>query len=344
MQCSKDSAPSDRNPDMSTAFPLTEKDRIQVGKPLPFSVFGADGKLLLAAGRVIESDRMREMLLRIGRYRGSLGLDDDSGGGGGGGGGLARGKRDAREAEKEEAPAGPPPTPLERMRKEFDGNADARRLTLSIARTEADKASTVQLLGAYSGTVVVAAPVNPDGSLVPVQLGQSWICRTFQMISAFRFVGVVVKVAFDPFPHVCLKLQKEIEQRRVRTSPRARTSLTGELHVPDAMPCYVADLSATGARVAIDYPLALAKGSTVKLAFSIPMIPTKRELSLEATIINALGASDTRFPEVSFYGIHFKSTSEIEALALLAYVNGELVSEANSLWQLLTSVSVPAKA
>ncbi len=203
------------------------------------------------------------------------------------------------------------------MRKEFDGNADARRLTLSIARTEADKASTVQLLGAYSGTVVVAAPVNPDGSLVPVQLGQSWICRTFQMISAFRFVGVVVKVAFDPFPHVCLKLQKEIEQRRVRTSPRARTSLTGELHVPDAMPCYVADLSATGARVAIDYPLALAKGSTVKLAFSIPMIPTKRELSLEATIINALGASDTRFPEVSFYGIHFKSTSEIEALALL---------------------------
>ncbi len=98
VQCSKDSAPSDRNPDMSTAFPLTEKDRIQVGKPLPFSVFGADGKLLLAAGRVIESDRMREMLLRIGRYRGPLGLDDDSGGGGGGG--LARGKRDAREAEK----------------------------------------------------------------------------------------------------------------------------------------------------------------------------------------------------------------------------------------------------
>src|SRR4051794_26868409 len=118
-------------PGMSTAFPFTEKDRIQVGKPLPFSVFGADGKLLLAAGRVIESERLREMLLRIGKYRGSLGLDDDSSGGGAGGG-MGRGKRDAREAEKEEAPAGPPPTPLERMRKEFDGNPDARRLTLSI--------------------------------------------------------------------------------------------------------------------------------------------------------------------------------------------------------------------
>jgi hypothetical protein len=341
VQCAKDWPGTTEIEGMSTAIPLTEKDRIQVGQPLPFSVFGADGKLLLAAGRVIESERMREMLMRIGRYRGSLGLEDDAGGGPGGG--LSRGKRDAREAEKEEAPAGPPPTPLERMRKEFDGNPDARRLTLSIARTEADKAHTVQLLGAYAGTVVVAAPVNPDGSIVPVQLGQSWVCRTFQMISAFRFAGVVVKVAFDPFPHVCLKLQKDVEQRRVRMSPRARTSLAGELHIPDAMPCYVADLSATGARVAIDYPLALAKGSTVKLAFAMPMLPKKRELSLEATIVNALGASDTRFPEVSFYGIQFKSTSEIESLALLAYVNGELVSEANSLWQMLSSLAPAAK-
>ncbi len=336
-------ARNDRNRGNEHRHPLTEKDRIQVGQPLPFSVFGADGKLLLAAGRVIESERMREMLMRIGRYRGSLGLEDDAGGGPGGG--LSRGKRDAREAEKEEAPAGPPPTPLERMRKEFDGNPDARRLTLSIARTEADKAHTVQLLGAYAGTVVVTAPVNPDGSIVPVQLGQSWVCRTFQMISAFRFAGVVVKVAFDPFPHVCLKLQKDVEQRRVRMSPRARTSLAGELHIPDAMSCYVADLSATGARVAIDYPLALAKGSTVKLAFAMPMLLEEgASSSLEATIINALGASDTPFPR-SFVLRHSVQVGdfEIESLALLAYVNGELVSEANSLWQMLSSLAPAAK-
>jgi hypothetical protein len=319
---------------MSTAFPLTEKDRIQVGKPLPFSIFSADGKLLLAAGRVVESDRLRDMLTRIGRYRGSMELDSA---GSGGAGGLSRGKRDAREAAEEEAPPGPPPTPLERMRKEYDASGESRRLTLTMARSEADKAHVVQLLGAHAQSVIVTAPVNPDGSLVPVQQGQQWLCRTFQVITAFRFTATALKVAFDPFPHVCLKLQKDAERRQVRNAARAKTSLNGELHAPDAMPCYVADLSATGARIAVDYPLALERGSTVRFALSIPMLASKRDLSLEATIVNALGASDPRFPEVSFYGIQFKAPTELDSLALHAFVNGELVAEANSLWQMLSA-------
>jgi hypothetical protein len=322
---------------MSTDFPLTETDRIQVGKPLPFSIFSADGKLLLAAGRVVESERLREMLTSNGRYRGSTSSDDV--GSGGGGGGLSRGNRDAREPLEEEAPPGPPPTPLERMRKDYDANGNAQRLVVSIARTEADKAHTVQLLGAHAQTVMVTAPVNPDGSLVPVQPGQTWVCRTFQMISAFRFSTVVVKVAFDPFPHLCLKLQKDVEQRRVRNAPRARVSLSGELHASDAMPCLVADLSASGARVAVDYPLALQRGSAVRLAIQIPMLAAQREMSLEATILNALGPSDKRYPEVSFYGIQFKAPTELESLALHAFVNGELICESNSLWQTLTASS-----
>ncbi len=118
---------------------------------------------------------------------------------------------------------------------------------------------------------------------------------------------------FDPFAHVCLKLQKDADQRRVRQAARAKTSLNGELHAPDAMPCYVADLSATGARIAVDYPLALQRGSSARLALSIPMLATKRDLSLEATIVNALGVSDPRFPEVSFYGIQFKAPTELDS-------------------------------
>jgi hypothetical protein len=323
---------------MSKDFSLTETDRIQVGKPLPFSVFSAEGKLLLAAGRVVESERLRDMLTSNGRYRGSISLSDS--GSGGGGGGLSRGKRDAREAPpEEELPPGPPPTPLERMRKDYDASGAGPRLVVSIARTEADKAHTVQLLGAHAQTVMVTAPINPDGSLVPVQLGQSWVCRTFQMISAFRFGAVAVKVAFDPFPHLCLKLNKDVEQRRVRNAPRAKVSLSGELHAQDAMPCLVADLSATGARVAIDYPLALERGSAVRLAISIPMLASKRDLSLEATILNALGASDPRYPEVSFYGIQFKAPTELDSLALHAFVNGELIAESNGLWHTLSTAS-----
>src|SRR5690349_7883720 len=46
-----------------------ERDRIEVGKPLPFSVFTAEGKLLLAAGQVVASERLRELLLKTGQSR-----------------------------------------------------------------------------------------------------------------------------------------------------------------------------------------------------------------------------------------------------------------------------------
>src|SRR5690242_2571980 len=45
-----------------------DNDRIVVGKPLPFSIFTADGKLLLAQGRIVESERLRDMLVRNGHH------------------------------------------------------------------------------------------------------------------------------------------------------------------------------------------------------------------------------------------------------------------------------------
>ena len=53
------------------------------------------------------------------------------------------------------------------MRKDYDASGDGLRPTITIARTEADKAYTVQLLGAHAQIVMVTAPINPDGSLVP---------------------------------------------------------------------------------------------------------------------------------------------------------------------------------
>src|SRR5687768_12218205 len=55
---------------MSSGIPLAQQDEIVVGKPLPFPIFTADGKLLLAAGRVVESERLRGMLIASGHARG----------------------------------------------------------------------------------------------------------------------------------------------------------------------------------------------------------------------------------------------------------------------------------
>lgn len=46
-----------------------DRERIVVGQPLPFSIFSAEGSLLLAAGRVVESGRARDVLLDNGSCR-----------------------------------------------------------------------------------------------------------------------------------------------------------------------------------------------------------------------------------------------------------------------------------
>jgi hypothetical protein len=70
------------------------------------------------------------------------------------------------------------------------------------ARTETSEAFRTWVIGVHDRIMIVAAPVRSDGALVAVIAGQVWLCRTFQATSAFRFRGTVLRVAFEPFPHV----------------------------------------------------------------------------------------------------------------------------------------------
>src|SRR5262249_15796648 len=97
-----------------------DSSRIVVGKPLPFSVYSADGKLLLAAGRIVETERLRDLLIASG-HRTEL-----AGGGSGGGGtdtdGTMRTRAARESAEREEEQAAARATPLERLEKDYSSN------------------------------------------------------------------------------------------------------------------------------------------------------------------------------------------------------------------------------
>ena len=309
-----------------------DESRIVVGKPLPFAIYTADGKLLLAEGRMVESERLREMILRSGHRTGS------SSGGGSDAQEAARTRAAREQAARAEDELVARESPLERLQKDY-ANGDARYLSISMAKSETDKALPVQLMGVHSQSIIVTAPVHSDGSLVPILAGQAWICRTFQMTSAFRFTAVAMKVAFEPFPHVYLKLKKEVEHRRVRGAPRAKVALKGELVAPQAMPCFVADLSTSGARLAIDTGLALTKGGPAKLNATLEVLGAQYPMALEATIVNVLGPSDARHPECAFYGLKFAPLSERDGLILHGYVGDHLVSEFHALWQMLRLAS-----
>jgi hypothetical protein len=308
--------------------------RIVVGKPLPFSVYTADGKLLLAAGRVVETERLRDLIIRSGQH-----TESSSGGGGSDAEGGARARAARENAEHEEEAAAVRASPLERLQKDYNTNGEGRHVSISMAKSETEKAIPVQLMGVHSRSIIVTAPVRPDGSLVPILPGQTWLCRTFQMTSAFRFAAVAMKAAFEPFPHAYLKLTKDVEHRRVRGAPRATVLLKAQLLAPDSMPCLLTDLSTSGARLAIDSGLALTKGGPAQLKATLEVLGRQYEMTLEGTIVNAPGPSDARHPECAFYGLKFASPSERDGLILHGFVGDHLVSEFHLLWQMLRMAS-----
>lgn len=291
-------------------------DRIIIGEPLPFDIFNADGTLLLAQGQIVESARMHELLMRNGRRSDALGPQSDEAG--------------------RAAPDEPAASPLEQLCKDYDASRDNHKLSISMARSDKEKAFPVQLIGVHQHCVIVTAPVRPDGSLVTVLLEERWLCRTFQLTSVFRFTALVAKVAFEPYRHLYLRLLNEVEHRHVRGVPRAKVSLRGTLLTPDAAPCHISDLSTSGARIAVDSTLTtLEKGQPARLVAQVSVMQSSFELSLTAQVVNSFGPIDSRHPQVAFYGLKFETPSEKDHLLLHGLVGEHLVSELAGLWQML---------
>jgi hypothetical protein len=309
---------------MSVKAPPAEKDRIIVGRPLPFSVFGAEGQLLLAQGSVVESDRARQMLLRNGVYRDTT---------------PGAPPVPAPAIEPAEAVAA---APLSALHRHYGASA-GHRFALSVASSDSDEAHSTWVIGMHDHSIILTAPRRPNGALVGVSVGQVWLCRAFQMTSAFRFRSTVLKVVFEPFPHVHIEAPQHVERRTVRGKPRAAVFVDVTLEAPLAAPAVIVDLSVSGGRLAVEQQVELERGQGIRIAMKLELIDSQFELSLKASVIALFGASDGRHPKVSFYGIKFEALSEVERLVLHSYVSGQLAMELNSLWQML-SAAAPSNA
>jgi hypothetical protein len=308
---------------MAAKIPFQEKDQIVVGKPLPFAVYSHDGQLLLAAGRPVDTERARQMLIDNGTHRSALGADRD--------------KRDRYNDNDRHKPG-----VLAALQKDYGATSLGRRFAVTMAPNDTHEAYNSWVVGATEQTLIVTAPLGSDGSLVAVSPGQMWLCRTFQVTSAFRFRATVLKVAFEPFPHLHLEAPKNVETRKVRGRPRASVFVNATVDIPPATPCVIVDLSVSGGRVAVDDSVKIARGHVVRLNVKLDMIDFHFDLSLYATVVGAFGASDSRHPDVAFYGLQFDKLTELESLILHGFVNQHLAVELNSLWQVLSTASSPS--
>jgi hypothetical protein len=295
-----------------------DKNQIVVGQPLPCSIYAADNTLLLAAGQAVASEAMRELLARNGT------------------------RVSWRAGDKiSSAPIDEPPelerndNPLARFAAEHAKTAERWRPSLRMSRDETAEGFAVRVLAVSErNTLILTAPMRVDGSWVTVIEGQPWVFRTLYHTAALRFQARVLKVAFEPFPHLHVVVPTSIERRNVRKAARVVIAVPAMLSTPENTPALVMDMSTGGARVAVSASTSLHEKQTVTCAMTLPILDRNFPLRLPATVL-AREATDGDHPDIASYRLQFESLSDADTLALHAYLNGVLAMDMDSFWRLI---------
>lgn len=298
--------------------PLTPDDRkaIVVGRPLPFSIYANDNKLLLAAGRIVPNEFVREGLIRSGAFSGE-----------------ESGEFDTPTGSASQLLSGP----LADLQSDYKHTV--ARLQSGFRMEREGLALRTRVIGVSEdgSGLIMSGPTNLEGNATDIAEGATWTFRALYAVSAVRFQATVGQVSAKPFRYFYVSQLTDIDTRNVRQWPRALTALwtsrTGEA------PRIMTDLSVGGARVAGKDNPPLQQGQTILVSPSLKLAVGAKELSLEATVINLYGRSDPRHPQIAFYGVRFDKLVDWERLTLHAYVQENLCMELDRVWHVL---AVPA--
>lgn len=294
--------------------PLTPDDRkaIVVGRPLPFSIFARDNKLLLAVGRIVPNEFVREGLIRSGIYSG-----DESG------------EFETAMGSASQLLSGP----LADLQSDY--RHTSARLQPGFRMEREGQALMTRVIGvSEDGTgLIMSGPVNMEGVPTDISAGATWTFRALYAVSAVRFQASVGQVATKPFRYFYVSQLTDIDTRNVRKWPRTLTALwasrTGEA------PRIMTDLSVGGARVAAKDSAPLQQGQSVLLSPSLKLAVSTKELSVNAKVINVYGRADPKHPQITFYGVQFDKLVDWEQLTLHGYVQEHLCLELDRVWQVL---------
>ena len=308
---------------MSELTRLVDKRSILMGRPLPYSIYDGDRKLLLAQGHLVESERVRERLLKHGMYFNKDRVNDSP---------VAPGA-------EEEPDSALPPDPLQLLVRDYSSSVLPKRYSVTLSPQKSGEGHACWVVGVSTPnrSLVLTAPVRPDKSLVAVAKGQIWFCKLFNATTVYRFRAPVLKVAFEPFHYLHIEVPQNVERRVIRQTPRALVNLEAAVTTPDPFHAVVVDLSVSGARIAVQSNVVMQPGQSLDLRIAVEVLGKAHPIELSAKVMAGYGKADARHPQVVFYGLQFQPLREQYALLLHGYVQQQLARQYDGLSQALTA-------
>jgi hypothetical protein len=295
--------------------PMTAEDRksIVVGRPIPVSIYSADRKLLLAAGRVVPNEFVREGLVRSGAFCGN----EDG-------------------AAQHHAADANPDTNDAIATLQADYQDTHVRAPVGFRMERDGHALTARVIGVTDDGrgLIMSGPTATEDAAISLREGETWTVRAFYAVAAVRFQARIDKVTTDPFPYFYVSHITDVDRRNVREWPRTPTCLwasrSGE------PPRVIVDLSVGGARIAVDNRSHMQPGQALLLSAIFNLATGRKDLSLDATVLNSYGRADEKHAQVQFYGVRFDKLPDPDRLVLHAYVQEQLCHELDRIWHVLT--------
>jgi hypothetical protein len=294
--------------------PLTDQDRpsFAIGKPLPFAIYSADKTLLLAAGRIIANEFVRESLLRSGKYRS---IDEAV---------------PAPASVKDAAPASAQSNAIAALQADYQHTL--ARASSGFRLEKGGQALNSRVIGVSDDGhgLIMSSPSAIGAAAAELHEGEVWVFRAFYARNAIRFQGTIKSIAATPFPYFVVTDIVDIDRREVRKWPRTPSCLWASR--ANEPPRVIVDLSVGGARLAVDAHASLQQGQMVSLHAAMPTAVGRHSLSVEATVLNSYGHADSNHPHIEFFGVRFEAMGEQQQLAIHAFVQEHIAADLDRVW------------
>jgi hypothetical protein len=291
-----------------------DQKNISVGRPVPFSIYTADKTLLLAAGRIVPNEFVRDGLLRSGKLRGS--------------------EEDGTAETVAAAPASPGRDAIAALQADYQHTH--ARASVGFRMEREARALTSRVIGVSEDGhgLIMSWPTALDGAPVDLQERETWMFRAFYAVAAVRFHAVIEKVVATPFPYFYVSHITDVDRRNVRQWPRTPTCLWAS-RASDP-PRVITDISVGGARIGADDRTHLQEGQILLLSTTVQLAVGRKDLSIDATVLNRYGRADSNHPQVEFYGVRFENAGDPQKLILHAFVQEHLCIGLDRVWHVLT--------
>lgn len=263
---------------------------LRIGAPVAWNLYDENGKLLLARGMVLESERQLEVLLERGLFR-DLPI--------------------SHRAQKVTEVA--PPASDERL----CGLEDIRLAIGDNLQLHGEEGRhNVRLIGFLRGKSVITSAPPIANPLLGLREGQSFIVRLFSGKHVYAFSSTLFKHSSLPYPHLHLTYPAQVSGKAVRQGIRASVKLI--VAVVDALgrtnSGTFVDLSAGGGLLVAKAELGVP-GERVQVKFRVRVGDVEQYLNLLATI------RTTQLVDGQVqHGLQFVDVPHVEQVALTAYV------------------------